>query len=235
MISCESLTCGFSDAVIQNVNIQLNANEIVIFLGPNGAGKSCLIQTMCGVLKPLAGNVSGLSESFEARAKQVSYAAQHPISLSELSVRSYLDLITPCDKENQDFIFTELEVKSLFSKPIAKLSGGERQRVRLAATLAQHSQVYLLDEPTTSLDPKPISSLVRVIKHLKSNGRSFGVVTHDLGFALEIADRYVGIKEQTIAFDCTKEQLREDNLLNSIFERDFKWQQVDGGAQWLVY
>lgn len=235
MISCKSITCGFSTPILENVSFEFNSGEVVVFLGPNGAGKSCFLQTLCGVLKPLSGDVIDLSHDFRVRATQVSYAAQQPISLSEIVVASYLDLVSPQDKESREYIFSQLGIEQLLDKPLAKLSGGERQRVRLAATLIQKTSVYLLDEPTNSLDPKPIQNLTRVIEYLSAKGRCFGVVTHDLSFALRIGQRFVGIKDRGIAFNCSKDELREHNYLSHIFERDFNWQRIDGGTQWLVY
>lgn len=235
MISCKDMTCGFSIPILENISFEFNLGEVVVFLGPNGAGKTCFLQTLCGVLKPISGNVIGLSDDFRTRAEQVSYAAQHSISLSEITVASYLELISPQDKESREYIFSQLEIEQLLHKPIAKLSGGERQRVRLAATLVQKSELYLLDEPTNSLDPKPIQSLTRVIEYLSNKERCFGIVTHDLSFALGISQRVVGVKDQGIAFDCSKEELREHKHLDRIFERDFSWQKIDGGEKWLVY
>lgn len=231
MIKLENLDCGFDHPVIKNINLALKKSEVLILLGPNGAGKSCLLLTMTGAIPPIGGSLSGVSSDARKRVREVSYASQEAIRPDLQTVQSYLDLISPANNVSE--VISTLELNDYLSRSLNKLSGGERQRARLAATLIQDSETYLLDEPTTSLDPRPIEKLCSLIKAMSHKGKTFVIVTHDLNFACALGDRFVGVKENKISFDCNKDELRTSNHLDSLFERRFNWSNPQG-EQWFA-
>ncbi|MBH47187.1 MAG: hypothetical protein CME71_03350 [Halobacteriovorax sp.] len=235
ILQTQNLVCGFnkSSPVLEGIDFSVAKAEIIFILGPNGIGKSCLVQTLSGVISPIAGEAPHLELSAMERAKLASYCAQEVIESSDLLVENYLSLITPTHKSLFDLVVKELEIKPFLSKSLIKLSGGERQRVRLGACLLQDSKVYLLDEPTNSLDPKPIQNLSRLLLELKELSKSSVIVSHDLGFAINTGTRFIGIDQKRILFDCDQSTLREKKLLDQLYSVNFNWAQVSD-SRWAL-
>tara|TARA_R110000868_G_scaffold117600_15_gene312590 strand:+ start:90368 stop:91081 length:714 start_codon:yes stop_codon:yes gene_type:complete len=235
ILQSQKLSCGFNKtrAVLENVNLGFHSSEIVFILGPNGIGKSCLLQTLSGVIPPLSGELPHLDLSAVERAKLISYCAQEVIESSDLLVEDYLALIIPSQKSLYDLVLNGLELHEFLKKPLINLSGGERQRVRLGASLLQDSKVYLLDEPTNSLDPKPVQSLSTLLSSLRKINKSCVIVSHDLNFAINTGTRFIGVDQQKIVFDCDRSSLRDNKLLEQLYRVDFHWAQVSD-SKWAL-
>ncbi len=197
-----------SRRAIEGVAFQLEPGAVAAVVGENGSGKSTLLKSIAGVLRPDRGEIrwDGTALSRRRRresARQIAYAPQSvdlvfPISVAELVLqgrapwRSGWLWESREDREIALEAMRECDVASLASSDAAKLSGGERRRVFLARMLAQRAAVWLLDEPTTDLDPRHRIEFLEILK--RSHERSATTIlwaTHDLDEALEIADHAI--------------------------------------------
>lgn len=234
MIEAKNLSCGFKESILSNINISFEPAEIVIIMGANGVGKSCLLQTLAGVIPSLKGQVLNLDSSYHNRARQISYAAQDAIQNSSILVGDYLALVAPINENFKSQLIESLELLTFMDKPLAFLSGGQRQKARLVATLIQDAQSYLLDEPTNSLDPKPVDGLTNCLRSIASCNKNVIIVTHDLMFALQVGTRFIGLKNESLLFDCKIDSLRSKQYLDILFDRKFRWHEVSDG-EWSIW
>lgn len=230
MIKLHEISAGYDKACLQGISFDLALNQITLLLGTNGVGKTCLLHTIAGVLKPLAGKLEGIHSQLDLRAADLSYCYQTPLQNSLIAVGDYLKLIHPLDKKRLEFLCDLFTINDLLEKPIAKLSGGEKQRVKLVSCLAQKATSVILDEPTTALDPYFVDQLISVLHKFKKEGLSFLIATHDLSFAIKVGDRFLGLKDSKIQFDSNGVELKTHDHLNHLFNKNFEWLENKQGS-----
>lgn len=233
MIKLCALECGYQTIVLRNLDIEFSVAETVVLLGANGSGKSCLLETIVGKIEPLKGHVEGVPKAPKELAKILAYAEQSPIEGHQLKVKDYFSLIEPKDLVQTRELVEYFSLTELLQRPLYALSGGQRQLVRLCATLMQEARFYLLDEPTNSLDPRPVELLLKRIKQMRQAGKSFILVTHELPFAVALGERFIGLKDEKIIFDCDVEELEDNRHLDQLFERRFEWVKLSDGRKTL--
>ncbi|MDK2124996.1 amino acid ABC transporter ATP-binding protein [Parachitinimonas caeni] len=192
--------------VLKNVSLEIAQGEVVVVCGPSGSGKSTLIRTV-NQLEPISDgeiwvidqNVADHRTDINALRADVGFVFQHFNLYPHLSV---LDNITlaPIKVRKQSREAAEqkavqlLERVGLAHKKDAfpsQLSGGQQQRVAIARGLAMEPKIMLFDEPTSALDPEMIGEVLQVMKDLALSGITMMVVTHEMGFAREVAHRVV--------------------------------------------
>lgn len=196
MLELRNVTAGYGERLIlHDISLDFPPGTVTAILGPNGSGKSTLLKAAAGLL-PLA---SGAVLAEEPRARHVAYLPQSR-RVPEMTVRQlvlqgrYPWLGWPRrygekDHELARRAMERLEVAGLADRPLAELSGGTRQKCYLAMTLAQDTEVLLLDEPTSFLDPAHQLRLMALCRELAAEGKAVAVVLHDLPLALRFADR----------------------------------------------
>lgn len=221
------------DFAIKDLNLVIPENTITCILGQNGVGKTTLLLLIMGYLKPSAGNISLFNKESEKKEEQdiqntISYLQQYEELPMNLSVMEYillgrLPFISPLSIPNQiDIEYVSrhmqlLDIDGLRNSNIGKISGGELQRVRLCRALAQESDLILLDEPITHLDIKSKYAIMKLIKNLKSIGKTIVFTSHDPIEALQISDRSILIySNQHLIFGETKEIINSKNLSNCL-------------------
>jgi polar amino acid transport system ATP-binding protein len=192
--------------VLNNVNLHVKHGEVVVICGPSGSGKSTLIRTI-NRLEPLDEGkliVDGMDLSdpktdiTELRA-EIGFVFQQFNLYPHLSVLRNITLAPlkvrkVAKKEAEELATDLLERVGLSEKRNAypsQLSGGQQQRVAIARSLAMKPKIMLFDEPTSALDPEMIGEVLTVMKDLASTGMTMCVVTHEMGFAREVADRVI--------------------------------------------
>jgi iron complex transport system ATP-binding protein len=202
------------------LDLQVRAGERVAVVGPNGAGKSTLLRLLAGILQPSAGSVrlggEGLGGTDLARlprraaARRIVYIPQHPPLEVPLPVERYLLLaryphLSPGrGPAADDFAAVEAaiaghDLAALRSRPLDALSGGERQLVQLAAAAVQGGELWLVDEPTSHLDPAHQRAVAARLAAL--DGRTLVLATHDLNLAARLAERVVALAAGRVAAD----------------------------------
>jgi len=176
--------------VLEGVELDLHAGEIVTLIGPNGAGKTTLVRVILGLLKPNAGRVrrkSGLTIGYMPQRMHL------PENLP-LTVDRFLRLARPIRSGGIEAIAEELEILHLLDNPMQKLSGGEQQRVLLARALSREPDLLVLDEPVQGVDVIGQAELYRLIGRIRDRYRC-GVlmVSHDLHLVMATTDRVLCI------------------------------------------
>ncbi len=198
--------------VLDAVELEVVAGECLVIVGPNGAGKTTLLRLLAGLLEPSGGRLSWGDTPYDQLsrrelARRIAYVPQVRPSRIPLTVEQLVLLgryphmsrfqMAPSleDFEAVERALRQVGLESLRGRRLNRLSGGERQAVFIAAALAQDSELLVLDEPTTHLDPSHQRDIVRHIRAFhESSGRTVVVATHDLNFASLIADRVAPLK-----------------------------------------
>lgn len=192
--------------VLQDINLTVGQGEVVVVCGPSGSGKSTLIRTI-NRLEPIDGGrilVDGLpvddpGRGLAALRRDIGFVFQQFNLYPHLSV---LDNITLAprrlagiarDQAERDALalLDQVGLADKRDRFPAQLSGGQQQRVAIARALALKPRILLFDEPTSALDPEMIGEVLAVMKSLAHHGITMMVVTHEMGFAREVADRVV--------------------------------------------
>ncbi len=183
-VSRLSLRIG-ETSILENVDLEISANEILTLIGPNGAGKTTLVRVLLGLVAPDAGEVR------RREGLAIGYVPQHfAVDRSlPLTVRRLLGLTHKPSREQMEKCLEEVGAGRLLDSPVQSLSGGERQRVLLARALLRDPELLILDEPIQNVDVMGQAELYRLIMQIK-NERGCGIlmVSHDLHVVMAFTD-----------------------------------------------
>lgn len=206
MISVKGLNKSFGELpVLRNVNETIEKGEKVVIIGPSGSGKSTFLRCLNLLEKPTSGEIffedvditkASVKEVNKLRQK-MGMVFQHFHLFPHLSIRKNITLapvkLKLMTQQEADELADELLKKvGLFEKAEAypnQLSGGQKQRIAIARSLAMKPDVMLFDEPTSALDPEMVGEVLELMKQLAEDGMTMVVVTHEMGFAREVASR----------------------------------------------
>jgi polar amino acid transport system ATP-binding protein len=192
--------------VLDDVHLQVAQGEVVVVCGPSGSGKSTLIRTINGLEPVEAGRliVDGLDvrdpkTDINALRAEIGFVFQQFNLYPHLSVLANITLAPRKVRKMSRSDADELALGLLARVGLAhkrdayptQLSGGQQQRVAIARALAMRPKIMLFDEPTSALDPEMIGEVLAVMQDLARSGMTMVVVTHEMGFAREVADRVV--------------------------------------------
>jgi len=206
MIKLENVVKNFGDIhVLKNVNLTVNEGEKLVVIGPSGSGKSTLIRCIDYLEEPTSGKVTvdgydlNLKKDLAKVRQSTAMVFQqfnlypHMTVLENLTLApTKLQNISKKDAEESGLKY--LEKVGLSGKANAypsQLSGGQQQRVAIARALNMHPKIMLFDEPTSALDPEMIQEVLDVLIGLSKENITMVVVTHEMGFAKQVADRIV--------------------------------------------
>lgn len=195
MIKIETLSKTYKEnKVIKNISININHNSSIALLGPNGSGKTTLIKILLGLVQPDANSKIYLNETtidFNLpKYLKIGYISQSPMFPLNLKVKDLIDYLILFENEypkNLDDLMKDLNINSFINKKVYELSGGMKQKINILQCFMIDRQVYLLDEPTISLDPYHSLYLKQKIKEKKSNSTII-FTTHILNEVEELAD-----------------------------------------------
>ena len=199
LIDCRDAALGYEGRPIwEHLTFQVRRGDYLCIVGDNGSGKSTLLKSMLGLLRPLSGEIR-LDESLRRGAigylpQQTRAQKDFPATVSEvvlsgfLSARGWKFFYTPAQKSQALQHMGKLGILELKDKCYRELSGGQQQRVLLARALCAASQLLILDEPITGLDPAAAQDLYKTLAYLnQKEGMAIVMVTHDLKAALKSA------------------------------------------------
>ena len=214
MIKFKNVNKWFKELhVLSDINLEVKKGEVVVVCGPSGSGKSTLIRTVNQREQIQGGEswVDGVDVASPATdlnkiRAEVGFVFQHFNLYPHLSVLENI-VLSPIKVKKQSRAQAEekalqlLERVGLAHKKDAmpgELSGGQQQRVAIARGLAMEPQVMLFDEPTSALDPEMVGEVLKVMKDLAESGMTMMCVTHEMGFAREVADRIIFVDQGKI-------------------------------------
>jgi general L-amino acid transport system ATP-binding protein len=226
MIEIAGVDKFFGDfQALKNINLRVGTQEVVVVIGPSGSGKSTLIRCINRLEEHDAGRivVDGIELSNDIRniqeiRRETGMVFQSFNLFPHLSVLDNITLaprkVRRMPKAKADTLGMELleqvKIPEQAAKYPGQLSGGQQQRVAIARALAMNPKVMLFDEPTSALDPEMIGEVLDTMKELASSGMTMIVVTHEMGFAREVADRVVFMADGQIVEVGTPEHFFEN-------------------------
>ena len=202
--------------VLKNINLQVKEGEKVVICGPSGSGKSTLIRCINRLEKLTDGEITVYGTVLDDNIKRleqirtdVGMVFQHFNLFPHLTILENLTLAPIKVRKKSKEYAEELAMKYLKVVQIedqahkypGQLSGGQKQRVAIARSLCMEPKALLFDEPTSALDPEMIKEVLEVMKLLASEGMTMIVVTHEMGFAREIADRIIFMDDGNVVED----------------------------------
>ena len=222
MIKLKNVNKHFGDLhVINNASLEVKQGEVVVICGPSGSGKSTLIRTINQLESIQSGeiwvdgiNVADPKTDLNKVRAEVGFVFQHFNLYPHLTVLENI-ILSPVQvkKQNREEAVPKalalLERVGLAHKKDAlpgELSGGQQQRVAIARGLAMEPAVLLFDEPTSALDPEMVGEVLKVMKDLAQSGMTMMCVTHEMGFAREVADRIIFVDHGVIVEDAPPEE-----------------------------
>ena len=222
MIDVKHLYKSFGSLeVLKDVNLHVNKGEVVAIIGPSGSGKSTLLRSINLLETPTGGEIFVDGKSITAKDTSITALRQNVgMVFQHFNLFAHMTVL-------KNMIYAPVKTKRLTKAQAAEkamqllervgladkanvypvtLSGGQKQRVAIARALAMDPQVILFDEPTSALDPEMVTEVLDVIKELAKTGITMLLVTHEMGFAREVADRIVFMDNGQILEDTAPEE-----------------------------
>lgn len=211
-----------SNHVLKGINFKVKNNEVVVLIGPSGSGKSTLLRCLNKLEEPTSGSIiidghdiSDPKTDIDKARENIGMVFQHFNLFNNLTVGENITLapveLGKLEKEQAEFVAKNLlETVGLADKydaMPASLSGGQKQRGAIARALAMKPDIMLFDEPTSALDPEMVGDVLEVMKELAKDGMTMVVVTHEMGFAKEVADRVVFMADGHVMEEGTPEEV----------------------------
>ncbi|MBJ7539339.1 iron ABC transporter ATP-binding protein [Marinomonas transparens] len=224
-------------SVLTNVSLAFPKGCITSLIGPNGAGKSTLLMMMAKLLEPSSGHVSfdgqNISDIRTAEyAHHVATLRQSPGFNLRLTVEELISFgrfpysrgsLTKQDSQIIDEAIDFLALEDLRHAYLDELSGGQRQMAFLAMTIAQQTDVLLLDEPLNNLDMKHAVQIMQALRRLcDEQKRTVILVIHDINFAANYSDHIVALKNGALSFSGPAEQVVTETNLGNLYELNFE-------------
>lgn len=226
LIDIKSLDKYFGNLhVIKNVDLSIDKNEVVCIIGPSGSGKSTLLRCINYLEVPTSGEVlykgkvvsSNKKELSELR-KRIGMVFQHFNLFPHLTVLENITLapvklgIMSADEADNygRELLNKVGIQEKEDSYPKTLSGGQKQRVAIARALAMKPEVMLFDEPTSALDPEMVKGVLNVMKELAQTGMTMVIVTHEMNFAKDVADRIIFMDEGVIVEQGSPKEVLEN-------------------------
>ena len=226
MINITNLHKNFGDLeVLKNISTEIKKGEIISIIGPSGSGKSTFLRCINKLEEPSSGHIyiDGMdlmdkNTDINKIRERVGMVFQHFNLFPHMTVLDNLTLSPIMVKkkskeEAEKYALSLLEKVGLADKASSypsQLSGGQKQRIAIARALAMKPDVILFDEPTSALDPEMIKEVLDVMRDLAKEGMTMLIVTHEMGFARNVANRILFMDNGEIIEDCSPKEFFEN-------------------------
>ena len=231
--------------VLANVSTHFPQGKMTSLIGPNGAGKTTLLMLVARLLEPSGGDITldgrniadiGIADY----ARQVATLRQTPDFHLRLTVEELVAFgrfpysrgaLTPQDRLAIDEAIAFLSLENLRGAYVDELSGGQRQMAFLAMTIAQQTDILLLDEPLNNLDMKHAVQIMRALRRLcDEQGRTVILVIHDINFAANYSDHVVAMQDGAVRFSGPVHEVVTEQRLRALYDIDFDIVRSDRGC-----
>ena len=238
MIVIENLHKAFGEVeVLKGVNLHIKPQEVVALIGPSGSGKSTLLRCMNYLEEPTSGKVTVAGTPLDGEANINKVREEVGMVFQRFNLFPHMTaleniMLAPLKVKKVSKAEAEKKARELLERVgladkadnyPSQLSGGQQQRVAIARALAMEPKVMLFDEPTSALDPEMVGEVLDVMRSLAKDGMTMAIVTHEMGFAREVADRVLfidggGILEQGTPAELFEhpQQERTQNFLSKV-------------------
>ena len=231
------------DLALNSVDLEVNKGQVMALIGPSGAGKSTLIRCVNRLVAPTSGEIWFNSENIvkmrsgklRRARRSMGMIFQEFALVERLTVmenvlsgrlgyvgfwRSYLRKFPQNDIKDAFRLLEKVGLDTMANKRADELSGGQRQRVGIARALIQNPDILLVDEPTASLDPKTSRQIMRLITELCEENQLGAIINiHDVALAQMFSERIVGLREGSIVYDGSPDDLKPD-VLTEIYGKE---------------
>lgn len=213
---------GDAIKALDGINLEIDAGEVVVIIGPSGSGKSTLLRSLNLLEIPTDGKISVEGVDITDKKVDINKHRQkmgmvfqhfnlfpHMTVLRNMTIAP-MKLLKKSKEEAETKARELLERVNLSDRAEAypsQLSGGQKQRVAIARALCMDPDIMLFDEPTSALDPEMVGEVLNVMKDLAKEGMTMAVVTHEMGFAREVATRVIFMDEGKIIEEGTPEDI----------------------------
>ena len=222
LIRVENLQKAFGDFhALNGITEEIHKGEVVVIIGPSGSGKSTFLRSLNLLEVPTGGHIyfegvdiTDAKVDIDKHRQQMGMVFQH---FNLFPHKTILENITlaPIKLLKKDKAEAEKEARELLKRVgleekadsyPSQLSGGQKQRIAIVRSLAMNPDVMLFDEPTSALDPEMVGEVLELMKQLAQEGMTMVVVTHEMGFAREVADRVMFVDEGRVKEQGTPEE-----------------------------
>ena len=229
MIKVQNLSKSFADnVVLKSINFEVSLGEIVVIIGPSGTGKSTLLRCLNYLETPTSGTIeiggvkvetdNATSHAITNLRKQSSFVFQnYSLFANKTALQNVAESLITVWKESKpralahaENILKQVGLADKLNQYPAQLSGGQQQRVGIARAMASKGEVILFDEPTSALDPEWVEEVLTVMKQLAVQKQTMIVVTHEMQFAREVADRVIFMEGGHIVEQGSAKQIFEN-------------------------
>ncbi|NVK53142.1 MAG: ABC transporter ATP-binding protein [Flavobacteriaceae bacterium] len=226
MITIQNIYKKFGKvSVLKGLDLEINAGGIFAVLGPNGSGKTTLIKSILGMVIPDKGSITIQNKKIlktHLYRNNINYLPQIANFPANLTVTELLQMIKDIRIKEADeaALIEQFDLKPFLKQKLGNLSGGTRQKVNLVLTFMFDSELIILDEPTTGLDPISLIRLKEIIQQEKDNGKTILITSHIMSFVEEVADEVVFLLDGKIYFKGNitelKKQTNQSDLEHAI-------------------
>ena len=217
-LTCQNLCAGYDGRpVLQDLSFELLAGDYLCIVGENGSGKSTLMKTILGLQAPISGRIltgDGL------RKNEIGYLPQQTVVQKDFPAAVREIVLSGCQgrcgsrpfynkKEKKLAVdaMEKMQITQLARRCYRELSGGQQQRVAIARALAMDPEILFFDEPTSALDPELTGEILKVIRDLAEEHMTMVIVTHEMSFAQDVADRVIFMADGVIVEEGTPEEV----------------------------
>ena len=199
--------------VLNDINLSVDRGEVVMVIGPSGSGKSTFLRCLNLLETPDAGHIWFHGQDLTAERCNINKLREDiGMVFQGFNLFNNMDVLDNCtlapvtlkkmSKDQAEKVALEhlasVGLEKFAHAAVGRLSGGQKQRVAIARALCMNPQIMLFDEPTSALDPEIVGEVLEVMRKLAADGMTMVVVTHEMGFAREVADRVVFMSEGAI-------------------------------------
>ena len=223
LIKVEALQKSFGEVeVLKGIDLEIKKGEVVVIIGPSGCGKSTFLRTLNLLEQPTGGHIffdgtdiTSPQTDINIHRQKIGMVFQqfnlfpHMTVLKNMTIAPMKLLkLSKAEAESRALeLLEKVGLKDRASSYPSQLSGGQKQRVAIVRALCMQPDVMLFDEPTSALDPEMVGEVLEVMQALANDGMTMAVVTHEMGFAREVADRVLFIDQGIIMEQGTPEEV----------------------------
>ena len=224
IIRTENLSKSFKGTIhaLKDVTTEIKRGEVVVVIGPSGSGKSTFLRSLTRLEEPTGGHIyfedtdiTSPKTDLNLMRRKMGMVFQQFNLFPHMTILKNMTL-APIKLLNMDKADAEKKARALLKRVglenradayPSQLSGGQKQRIAIVRALCMNPDVMLFDEPTSALDPEMVGEVLDVMKELAKEGMTMVVVTHEMGFAREVADRVIFMDEGVIVEEGTPEKV----------------------------